>query len=337
MLALYNKLHWIEQSNLLEDTTAEWIQIIHSSSRLYSTAGKDAPRSSSTLDLSSSSASCGQAQEGGESALSSSSTLITRSKKVIYCTDILHSHCFARTMPPCRQSRAWLRELNFIEDNLPDEVSLFPSDEQPNCLVASMHMVNPDCPYYGGVFLFHLFVPAEYPSVAPKVQLVTTGDGLVRFNPNLYKCGKVCLSLLGTWAGEPWSPQTSNVTQVLKSILYLIFTEDPFFNEPGYQSSRGTPSGRLQSLEYDWDVLRSTVQYAILYHLQKPVAHYGEHVSQCIRTYLKNHWEQEIRGALEEKYQLFQTQLSPQSKSAYPATTFRSHMQQISQLVASSA
>lgn len=31
--------------------------------------------------------------------------------------------------------------------------------------------------------------------------LATTGGGKVRFNPNLYNNGKVCLSLLGTWSG----------------------------------------------------------------------------------------------------------------------------------------
>ena len=41
----------------------------------------------------------------------------------------------------------------------------------------------------------------QYPEVPPKVQLITTGMGAVRFNPNLYNCGKVCLSLLGTWQG----------------------------------------------------------------------------------------------------------------------------------------
>ena len=30
-----------------------------------------------------------------------------------------------------------------------------------------------------------------------QVNLQTTGGGSVRFNPNLYNCGKVCLSLLG--------------------------------------------------------------------------------------------------------------------------------------------
>jgi hypothetical protein len=53
----------------------------------------------------------------------------------------------------------------------------------------------------------------------------------VRFNPNLYNCGKVCLSLLGTWSGEKWDPAVSNINQVLQSICYLIFVEEPYFSK----------------------------------------------------------------------------------------------------------
>ena len=38
----------------------------------------------------------------------------------------------------------------------------------------------------------------------------------MRFNPNLYNCGKVCLSLLGTWSGgrgEGWDPHSSSALQ----------------------------------------------------------------------------------------------------------------------------
>ena len=44
-----------------------------------------------------------------------------------------------------------------------------------------------------------------------------TGGGTVRFNPNLYNCGKVCLSLLGTWSGgkgEGWDMNSSTALQV---------------------------------------------------------------------------------------------------------------------------
>lgn len=54
----------------------------------------------------------------------------------------------------------------------------------------------------------------------PVVKLVTTGGGTVRFNPNLYNDGKVCLSLLGTWHGgskeEKWDVSRSSIYQVWK-------------------------------------------------------------------------------------------------------------------------
>lgn len=42
------------------------------------------------------------------------------------------------------------------------------------------------------------------------MKLSTTGHGKVRFNPNLYNCGKVCLSLLGTW-GDNWIANFSTI------------------------------------------------------------------------------------------------------------------------------
>lgn len=59
-----------------------------------------------------------------------------------------------------------------------------------------------ETPYANGCFLFDIYLPSQYPQVAPRVQFLTTGDGKIRFNPNLYECGRVCLSLLGTWDGE---------------------------------------------------------------------------------------------------------------------------------------
>lgn len=57
-------------------------------------------------------------------------------------------------------------------------------------------------PYAGGLFEFDCLIPLEYPHKPPLMHLRTTGGGTVRFNPNLYNCGKVCLSLLGTWPGR---------------------------------------------------------------------------------------------------------------------------------------
>lgn len=91
-----------------------------------------------------------------------------------------------------------------------------------------------DTPYQGGFFYFKVKFPSDYPLSSPKVQLQTTGGGTVRFNPNLYACGKVCLSILGTWQGPSWTAGLT-LSTVLLSIQSLM-CEYPMKNEPGYSN-----------------------------------------------------------------------------------------------------
>jgi ubiquitin-protein ligase len=46
-------------------------------------------------------------------------------------------------------------------------------------------------PYENGCFEFDIFLDQKFPLGPPLVTLMTTGNGSVRFNPNLYNCGKV--------------------------------------------------------------------------------------------------------------------------------------------------
>lgn len=57
-------------------------------------------------------------------------------------------------------------------------------------------------PYEGGCFVFDLFFPAGYPNVAPLMSLQTTGEGRMRFNPNLYADCKVGGGRQGREEGE---------------------------------------------------------------------------------------------------------------------------------------
>jgi baculoviral IAP repeat-containing protein 6 len=127
-----------------------------------------------------------------------------------------------------------------------------------------------DTPYQNGCFEFDIFIPPDYPNSPPKVILITTGKGTVRFNPNLYNCGKVCLSLLGTWQGsreEMWNPSQSTLLQVLVSIQSLILVDLPYFNEPGY----GIPRKELpQSQNYNRRVRHDCLMWAILDMLKNP-------------------------------------------------------------------
>lgn len=74
--------------------------------------------------------------------------------------------------------------------------------------------VLPCCHSQGGCFEFDILLPADYPNRPPQVQFLTTGSGRIRFNPNLYNTGKVCLSLLGTWSGPGWDSKASTLLQV---------------------------------------------------------------------------------------------------------------------------
>ena len=49
----------------------------------------------------------------------------------------------------------------------------------------------PGTSYAQGCFMFDIFFPDAYPNVSPLVDFITTGNGRVRFNPNLYADGKV--------------------------------------------------------------------------------------------------------------------------------------------------
>ncbi|XP_070546145.1 ubiquitin-conjugating enzyme E2 Z-like [Ptychodera flava] len=114
-----------------------------------------------------------------------------------------------------------------------------------------------DTPYEGGFSHFLIRFPPDYPIRPPRVKLITTGDGKVRFNPNLYRNGKVCLSILGTWSGPAWSPAQS-LSSVLISIQSLM-NEKPYHNEPGFEQER--QSGDAQ--RYDDCIRHETIRVAV--------------------------------------------------------------------------
>ncbi len=92
-------------------------------------------------------------------------------------------------------------------------------------------------PYHHGFYFIKFTYPDDYPMSPPKAFYATqgsiTGNGGVRFNPNLYLCGKVCLSMLNTWQGPGWVP-TNTIINVFMAIQALVLHEVPLHNEPGY-------------------------------------------------------------------------------------------------------
>ena len=125
-----------------------------------------------------------------------------------------------------------------------------------------------DTPYENGYFFFELHFPKNYPHKPPSALLKTLAPG-VRFNPNLYTEGKVCLSILGTWSGPSWTVCQS-MTSVLHSIQSLM-SDKPYVNEPGYENAnKNSIDIYNQCIDYH------TFRVAIVQQLEKPVAGYEE-------------------------------------------------------------
>jgi len=104
-----------------------------------------------------------------------------------------------------------------------------------------------DTPYFSGYYFFTFTYPVDYPHSPPKVTYYTNGNN-IRFNPNLYKCGKVCISLLNTWSGDQWT-SCQTISTVLLTLCSLL-CKDPLLNEPGVSKTHKELHKYTQVIEY---------------------------------------------------------------------------------------
>lgn len=86
----------------------------------------------------------------------------------------------------------------------------------------------------------------------------------VRFNPNMYEDGTVCLSILGTWSGPSWTAVNSLKTVLLS--IQSLFCDQALCNEPGYENLRGTNDQNVKM--YDVYVRHETLRVAVLHTVQ---------------------------------------------------------------------
>lgn len=159
------------------------------------------------------------------------------------------------------------KELSIIKKSISvnSEASIFFWIEKNNLSKMKFIITGPtNTPYDHGLYIFDMTLSNEYPSKPPLVHF--SNNGGVRFNPNLYNCGKVCLSLLGTWRGqkgESWNAETSTFFQILVSIQSQILIEEPYFNEPGHESYIGKTHGIASSKSYNDNIRKYNLDYAM--------------------------------------------------------------------------
>ncbi len=117
-----------------------------------------------------------------------------------------------------------------------------------------------DTPYFGGYYFFEITYPFDYPYNPPKVKYCTNAEE-IRFNPNLYKCGKVCVSLLNTWRGDQWT-SCQSISTVLLTLCTLL-CKNPLLNEPGVNS------GHVDMKNYNTIIEYANIHIAVCNILQR--------------------------------------------------------------------
>lgn len=194
--------------------------------------------------------------------------------------------------------------------------SIFVSVDDDNPMIIRALITGPvDTPYDSGCLIFDIYTPADYPNKAPSFWFMNHGGN--RFNPNLYESGKVCLSILGTYAGprptqsEQWNPAVSTLLQVLISIQAQILIDEPYFNEPGHESTINTDDGKKRSKDYNSNIrlytMKSTVRDLLKNTKSYPQfedvirEHFKIKKDYILKTYQK--WVDEAQTNLKTQYE----------------------------------
>lgn len=140
------------------------------------------------------------------------------------------------------------KDVKDIVNNSLTSDGIYYSHDPENFLIGRAMLIGPqDTPYEGLPMLFKFNFPETYPHDPPKATF-STSDGLTRFHPNYYKCGKVCLSILNTWAGERWSGCQS-ISSILLTMISIL-TENPYIHEPGMNGASDSAKLYKNIIEY---------------------------------------------------------------------------------------
>ena len=140
------------------------------------------------------------------------------------------------------------------EASLSSENIYYKHDEENVFKGYALIIGNKCTPYAYGYYFFEFIFPENYPFAPPQVNYLTN-DGTMRFNPNLYSNGKVCLSILNTWTGESWS-----ACQSIHSILFTLVTilcDNPLLNEPGIKEQHSELN------KYNYLVFYKNIEFSI--------------------------------------------------------------------------
>jgi len=154
-----------------------------------------------------------------------------------------------------------LADIKYVYKNPLTDNGIYYTHDDSDIMKGYAMIVGPEgTPYFGGYYFFEFNYPTDYPFSPPKVKYMTN-NGVTRFNPNLYKCGKVCVSILNTWSGDKWSA-CQTINSVLLTLCSLL-NDTPLLNEPGQTNTSRDYNNYQKSIEF------SNIDFAICDLLDK--------------------------------------------------------------------
>ncbi len=181
-----------------------------------------------------------------------------------------------------------------IKNPLNDNGIYYKHDEE-NILQGYAYICGPsDSQYVGGNYFFKFMFPYDYPHQPPTVVFMTS-DGITRFHPNMYKNGKICLSILNKWRGEPWTGCQSIRTILLT--LISIMDNFPLLHEPGFSIKH------IDVKNYNEIILFQNLSYCVtdtIQHINNTSFKYTNLFKDNIIVEFKNKYK-EILSILEGK------------------------------------
>ena len=125
-----------------------------------------------------------------------------------------------------------INDIKDIRKSPLDSEGIYYKHDDTNLLLGYAYICGPkDSMYFGGNYFYKIDFPYDYPHRPPKMTFMNK-DGKTRFHPNMYKNGKICLSILNTWKGDQWTG-----CQSIRSILLTIVSildNNPLLHEPGF-------------------------------------------------------------------------------------------------------
>lgn len=187
--------------------------------------------------------------------------------------------------------RRILSDMHDLNKEPLDKEGIFYEFNEDNITDMKALIIGPkDTPYQDGFYFFDFRFPNNYP-LSPPVVVSCTQFGGVRYNPNLYTNGKVCLSIINTWSGPSWTP-CNTIRSVLMSLVAMVFVENPLRNEPGYEKSS------IKTLdEYNAIIEHENFRGSILYMLNNPPNGF-EIFSKHLNKYYVDNYERIYSNAL---------------------------------------